>query len=256
MFCPRSMRCCRRVSRCCPPCMQTGAMRAWWALSDLSRPTLVGAVIGFKLLEWWYSTGEKRVGQGDVLPVPPPPAPLPPAADGVPLPRDPRLCPLCRRARTNPAVLACSGEQRRTGFTSLVRERAACSQQPNVSGGVRTQCTSAPAPTQPQGTSSATPVFLTTCRGPRAVQSRGCPPGRTQFADCSRCSRSFAHNLSRLAACRLPSICFSRRRPPMASSQAQQPRGARVVEGRRWNEERSSSDDSPRLPSLNNIAIV
>ena len=94
--------------------LRVAALKTSWAVSDHSRSALILAVFGFKLLEWWYLSGEHRLGGGDrkaLPPPPPPPAPLPAgaAAGGVPLPRDRALCPLCLRRRTNPALATCSG---------------------------------------------------------------------------------------------------------------------------------------------------
>ena len=92
--------------------LRVAALRASWAVSDHSRSALVLAVFGFKLLEWWYLSGEHRLGGGErkgLPPPPPPPAALPDAAEGVPLPQDPSLCALCLRKRTNPALAVCSG---------------------------------------------------------------------------------------------------------------------------------------------------
>ena len=62
-----------------------------------------------QLLEWWYTSAERRLGEQKALPPPrPPPAPRP-APGGVGLPPDPTLCPLCLRRRTNPALVATSG---------------------------------------------------------------------------------------------------------------------------------------------------
>ena len=65
-----------------------------------------------QLLEWWYGSAEQRLGEKKALPPPPPPPALPlvpPEAGGLALPADPALCPLCRRRRTNPALVATSG---------------------------------------------------------------------------------------------------------------------------------------------------
>ena len=92
--------------------LRVAALRSCWAVSDHSRSALILAVFGFKLLEWWYLSGEHRIGGGDrksLPPPPPPPAALPDAAEGVPLPKDPSVCALCLRKRTNPALAVCSG---------------------------------------------------------------------------------------------------------------------------------------------------
>ena len=76
---------------------------------DAARPGLVAAVLSFKVLEWWFGTAEAALAPSHRLPVPPPPPPLPLAPGGLPLPADVRACPICLRARTNPAVAAPSG---------------------------------------------------------------------------------------------------------------------------------------------------
>jgi peroxin-12 len=94
------------------PRVRTGLLRARWAAGDYARPALILAVFAFKGLEWWYASGEAALGSATgsaALPPPPPPPIVPPAPDGVPLPSDPTACPLCRRARTNPALSVPSG---------------------------------------------------------------------------------------------------------------------------------------------------
>lgn len=102
---------------------------------------LVLAVIAFKVTEWWMATPEMvgalgGTGRRIVPPVPDPPsvrpyfwgqstahacpqgidhndsifshpnkhAPPQPAPNGLPLPKDPALCPLCKQPRANPAI--------------------------------------------------------------------------------------------------------------------------------------------------------
>lgn len=67
-----------------------------------AKVALVLAVVAFKVLEWWTLTPEARPRTRRT--VPPPPEPPAPSPLGLPLPRDPRLCPLCRQPRVNPAV--------------------------------------------------------------------------------------------------------------------------------------------------------
>ena len=85
------------------------ALRARFLLADHAGSALILAVFGFKALEWWYTTAEDRLAAGKALPPPPAPPPPAPHPDGVPLPALPSECPLCRRARQNPAALAVSG---------------------------------------------------------------------------------------------------------------------------------------------------
>lgn len=65
--------------------------------------------VTMQLLEWWYTSGEQRLGSQKTTVVPPPPPLLGPHADGIALPRNPDICPLCRRGRTNPAMAVPSG---------------------------------------------------------------------------------------------------------------------------------------------------
>ncbi|KDD72178.1 hypothetical protein H632_c3745p0, partial [Helicosporidium sp. ATCC 50920] len=78
-------------------------------VGDHSRTSLVAAVFAFKLLEWWYGSGERALSDRGPKPVPPPPPALVPAKGGLPVPEDPALCALCRKPRTNPTLLATSG---------------------------------------------------------------------------------------------------------------------------------------------------
>jgi peroxin-12 len=74
-----------------------------------TRSALILAVFGYKLLEWWYTSAEQKLG-GQEAPPPPPPPPAPkPSPQGVRLPNDPGICPLCRAKRVNPAMIATSG---------------------------------------------------------------------------------------------------------------------------------------------------
>ncbi|KIZ01135.1 Peroxisome assembly protein 12 [Monoraphidium neglectum] len=85
-----------------------GVGRAWlrarFAVADHTSSALILAI-----LEWWYASAEDRLAAGKAIPPPPAPPPPAPHPDGVGLPEDPATCPLCRRARVNPAALAVSG---------------------------------------------------------------------------------------------------------------------------------------------------
>eukprot|EP01083_Nonionella_stella_P027047 74385_1 len=61
-------------------------------------------VFGYKFVDWFYSA-EAQVRSRNSLPVPPPPGPAKPSdlPSAERPPRDPNLCPLCKRVRTNPA---------------------------------------------------------------------------------------------------------------------------------------------------------
>lgn len=62
-------------------------------------------LFSMQALEWWYDSAEGKLAAQQVLPVPPPPPPLPTHPDGLPLPADAADCAVCRRQRTNPALL-------------------------------------------------------------------------------------------------------------------------------------------------------
>lgn len=53
-----------------------------------------------QLLEWWYTSAEEKLAAEQKLEPPPPPPPPLPSPQGVPLPSDPSICPLCRQVRT------------------------------------------------------------------------------------------------------------------------------------------------------------
>lgn len=85
-------------------------LQLFFAAADAARPTLLAAVLAFKLAEWWFSADTQKAMAPDTkLPVPPPPPPLPLAFGGVPLPLNKRLCPLCNKTRKNAALCAPSG---------------------------------------------------------------------------------------------------------------------------------------------------
>eukprot|EP00741_Cyanophora_paradoxa_P007550 tig00001154_g7302.t1 len=72
-----------------------------YRMLDGTRYALIAAVFLFKFLEWYYSVEPQGAGG---LPAVPPPGPPRRALGGIPVPRDKRVCPLCRRPRTNAAV--------------------------------------------------------------------------------------------------------------------------------------------------------
>lgn len=60
-------------------------------------------------MEWWYQSAEERMSAPTVYPPPPPPPPPKVAKEGIPLPADKTICPLCSQKRANPSVVSASG---------------------------------------------------------------------------------------------------------------------------------------------------
>ncbi|KAJ1897287.1 ubiquitin-protein ligase peroxin 12 [Kickxella alabastrina] len=69
---------------------------------DVLKTALPLAIFFYRFLEWWHRSDFHRRAQQP--PMPPPPKLLPPHPDGVAVPGDQALCPLCCRPRTNPAM--------------------------------------------------------------------------------------------------------------------------------------------------------
>ncbi|OWZ05255.1 hypothetical protein PHMEG_00022685 [Phytophthora megakarya] len=84
------------------------ALRTTWASLDHSYVLLLLGIAGYKFVEWMYSeegAAAKLRFTGTDAPVPPPP--LPPQFSGQALAlatMDPKLCPLCKKRRMNPAM--------------------------------------------------------------------------------------------------------------------------------------------------------
>uniref|UniRef100_A0A1D1YUU7 Peroxisome biogenesis protein 12 n=1 Tax=Anthurium amnicola TaxID=1678845 RepID=A0A1D1YUU7_9ARAE len=76
---------------------------------DYAQTGLIAAVFFFKMMEWWYQSAEERMSAPTVFPPPPPPPPPKVAADGISLPPNRTLCPLCSQKRVNPSVVEVSG---------------------------------------------------------------------------------------------------------------------------------------------------
>ncbi|XP_039133190.1 peroxisome biogenesis protein 12 [Dioscorea cayenensis subsp. rotundata] len=76
---------------------------------DYAQTGLIAAVFFFKMMEWWYQSAEERMSAPTVYPPPLPPPPPKVAEEGIPLPSDKSLCPLCSQKRVSPSVLAASG---------------------------------------------------------------------------------------------------------------------------------------------------
>lgn len=89
--------------------LQRVALKTIYNTLDFAQTGLIASVFLFKMMEWWYQSAEERVTAPTVYPAPPPP-PAPKVAEkGIPLPKDRRVCPLCLKLRTNPALVASSG---------------------------------------------------------------------------------------------------------------------------------------------------
>uniref|UniRef100_A0ACD5U6U5 Uncharacterized protein n=1 Tax=Avena sativa TaxID=4498 RepID=A0ACD5U6U5_AVESA len=89
--------------------MQRVLLNCMYTTLDYAQTGLIAAVFFFKMMEWWYQSAEERMSAPTVYP-PPPPPPLPKVVkDGLPLPPDRTLCPLCCQKRNNPSVLSVSG---------------------------------------------------------------------------------------------------------------------------------------------------
>lgn len=69
---------------------------------DYSKYILPTGIFLFKFLEWWYSENQNLVTQQQ--PIPPPPEPPKKAQSGIEIPKDKKLCPICQKPRTNPAM--------------------------------------------------------------------------------------------------------------------------------------------------------
>ena len=91
-----------------PAAARAPLLRAGFWCVDHGRSLLLTVILGYQLIDWWYNSAEAALAP-QKRPVPPPPPVAPPAPDGVPLPEDPKLCPLCREPFRNESVLAVSG---------------------------------------------------------------------------------------------------------------------------------------------------
>jgi peroxin-12 len=95
-----------------PPWLKTvqGALlSSAYAVLDYAQTGLIAAVFFFKMMEWWYQSAEERMSAPTVYPPPPPPPPPKVAKEGIALPSDRTLCPLCTQKRANPSVVSVSG---------------------------------------------------------------------------------------------------------------------------------------------------
>ncbi|XP_017259081.1 peroxisome biogenesis protein 12 isoform X1 [Daucus carota subsp. sativus] len=80
-----------------------------YAVLDYAQTGLIAAVFFFKMMEWWYQSAEERMSAPTVYPPPPPPPPPKVAKEGIPLPAEKTICPLCSQKRANPSVISVSG---------------------------------------------------------------------------------------------------------------------------------------------------
>ncbi|CAM8979714.1 unnamed protein product [Rhodiola kirilowii] len=89
--------------------VQGALLSATYMVLDYAQTGLIAAVFFFKMMEWWYQSAEERMSAPTVYPPPPPPPPPKVAKEGVPLPPDRTICPLCSQKRANPSVVTVSG---------------------------------------------------------------------------------------------------------------------------------------------------
>ncbi|KAG0291377.1 ubiquitin-protein ligase peroxin 12 [Linnemannia gamsii] len=74
---------------------------------DFLKVLLPMSIFFFKFLEWWYQSDYYRKAStaGDSAEVPPP-ARVKPHPEGLPLPREANICPICLKTITNPTALS------------------------------------------------------------------------------------------------------------------------------------------------------
>ncbi|CAN1765729.1 Peroxisome biogenesis protein 12 [Linum perenne] len=89
--------------------LQGAILRGSYTVLDYAQTGLIAAVFVFKMMEWWYQSAEERMSAPTVYPPPPPPPPPKVAKEGISLPSDRTLCPLCSQKRSNPSVVTVSG---------------------------------------------------------------------------------------------------------------------------------------------------
>lgn len=89
--------------------LQGALLSCTYTVLDYAQTGLIAAVFFFKMMEWWYQSAEERMSARTVYPPPPPPPPPEVAKEGIPLPTDRTICPLCSQKRANPSVVTVSG---------------------------------------------------------------------------------------------------------------------------------------------------
>ena len=95
----------------------SSTMRQWYLksryfLHDNATSFIIVLVFAFKIVEWWYTSAEERMmatAPGKRV-VPPPPPAIPPSEDAMyTLPKDTRVCPICRHRIVNATMVSPTG---------------------------------------------------------------------------------------------------------------------------------------------------
>ena len=100
---------CSKQCQCCPCFAKTASWSTCVFASTAFCCLFLQKKDYVQLLEWWYTSAEEKLGAQQALPPPPPPPPPKPSPDGLQLPDDTSVCPICRKKRTNPAMASVSG---------------------------------------------------------------------------------------------------------------------------------------------------
>ncbi|KAI8614366.1 Pex12 amino terminal region-domain-containing protein [Chytriomyces sp. MP71] len=74
------------------------------ALRVSSTYLIPAGIFAFRFMEWWYASEYHNLARAQE-PIPAPPKSIQPHPDGIPLPEDLSLCPLCLQQIKNPAML-------------------------------------------------------------------------------------------------------------------------------------------------------
>lgn len=89
--------------------LQGALLSCMYAVLDYAQTGLIASVFIFKMMEWWYQSAEERMSAPTIYPPPPPPPAPKVAKEGIELPSDRTVCPLCSEKRANPSVVTVSG---------------------------------------------------------------------------------------------------------------------------------------------------
>lgn len=84
--------------------VQSGATEALAFGVESAKYALLVSVFGFRFLDWWYTNDVGASASSSTPVVPAPPGRPVAHADGLKLPADPAICPLCNDKRQNPAI--------------------------------------------------------------------------------------------------------------------------------------------------------